>query len=111
MSQLITIQAAIQWRWGRNTDDVWIAECPALAQVVQAESFSEMLRTIEEVQNSLMQDLYEEGELDEFLSKHGWRQTLALPSPITSAPTPRFEVPFELLHQENERRRASSASA
>jgi hypothetical protein len=113
MNQTVTILAGgrgansqVLWRWKHS--DMWIAECPALAQVVQAESWSEMIETIQEVQDSLMRELYKHGELQQFLSSRGWALAGVLPPHPTEQFIPRFDVPFELLHAAEVERRATA---
>ena len=95
MTTTITVNANISWVVGRDLRaQVWVGWCNQLKLTAQADSFGEMLETINEIMTTMMETLLEEGQLEAFLRRHGWG--LAQPVPAAPAGDVGFDVPFSI---------------
>jgi hypothetical protein len=103
--QVVQIQARdLRWQFHRSANGNWIATCEAIGQAAQAETFDQLPARINEILNHLLLDLYQEGDLDEFLLKHGWQMAVNLPREVQQGIV--FEVPYELMAARNAEARA-----
>jgi hypothetical protein len=94
--QVVTIEAKnVQWRVmrGANTRHL-IAVCDALNLCLEAESETELRSLIPEAMHTLMVDLFEDNEIEQYLREKGWR---ALNLPARPDGDIRFDVPWELI--------------
>ena len=83
------IQAEVVWRVGQDEEsDKWVGYCEGLAITVQADSLDELHSLIPETMALLVQDLVEEGDLEEFLRLKGVRY-----SKSENAETPGVSIP------------------
>lgn len=97
MNQL-RIEAQIEWRFSRDRhSDHWIAVCTALGQTVSAETWAELNANIAETLDLLFHDLFETGELEDFLKSHGWYMTKSQPDPSKNV---RFDVPWQMVERQ-----------
>lgn len=71
----------------------WIAKCDPLKLTLQADTYGELMEDFALTLDAMMRDLFESGELDAFMRKHGW--TFIGSGLPTQAPKDvRFDVPF-----------------
>ena len=91
---LIQIKAQIAWQAARDPQTgVWIAACPALNLNAVGDEWTDLQECAAEAMSLLLQDLFEDGELQAFLYENGWRLGSALPDPGSRV---RFDVPFSV---------------
>ena len=55
----------------RNPDGVWIAVSDPLGLTVEAESWSELFKAIDETMNLILRDVLKRGELEKYLMARG----------------------------------------
>lgn len=90
----IVLDAKIQCSVYRTEEsDSWIVECDTLSVIVEGDSLEEACNLADEAISLLFTDLLDEGDLDLFLKKHGWRLKL----PVPETPTKSVRVPWELV--------------
>ncbi len=91
---IVKIAANVNWEIAQDPDSgLWIGVCDALRLNADGETFQELQECMSEAMELLFLDLYEEGDLEEFLHDHGW----TMQEPATAAPAasrPRFDVPY-----------------
>lgn len=95
--EVVRIDAKIAWLVAYDpATGTYVGICPPLNLNASGETFSELQQSANEAMELLLQDLFEDGELAEFLSRHGWRAS-EMPAYGT---VPRFDVPVDLVLQE-----------
>ncbi len=73
MSKRIRINANIGWSMKQDeATGHWIGVCPALKLTASGETHGNLIEAINESVNAIFQDLLDSGDLEEFLSLHGW---------------------------------------
>lgn len=94
----VDVNAAISWVAGRDPlSEAWIAACDPLGLTVEAETWSELLGTIEEVQDHMFRTLLVEGTPEHFLRDRGWEMAGPMPTDVDDPRAVRFDVPIQLL--------------
>jgi predicted RNase H-like HicB family nuclease len=97
---VISVDASVTWQVTRSRDGGYVGRCDALKVTAQGETYAELMSTIDEVQNELMLDLLAEGELEAFLSRHGWRPLNPIPARGDIPPHGvRFDLPFTVTQE------------
>lgn len=87
----VQIEANITWKVARDPDSGdWVGVCDALNLNAIGDTWADFQECANEAIELLFQDLFREGELDQFLLEHGWRPMTALPEPGRNV---RFDVP------------------
>ncbi len=94
------------WQFRRSAQGNWVASCESLGQAVQSEHFADIHARIFETMNALMFDLFEDGELEAFLKKQGWRVAQPIPASVPAGIA--FDVPYELMAAKNAQARAGA---
>ena len=92
MSTTVHINAQLHWKYGRTKSGNFIAVCDPIAQTVQADSFNDLVDTIQEVVSGTFKELFSTGDLEKFLHDRGWSM-----KGLPEQPKPRnlrFDVPF-----------------
>jgi len=97
----VQIQAQISWQVVRDPRDGHVfGVCPALNLNAAGDSMGEFQEAAEETVGLLFQSLFKHGELESFLSRHGWRSATRLPPPGARV---RFAVPRPFAIEPKER--------
>ncbi|SPF56945.1 hypothetical protein SBA4_990011 [Candidatus Sulfopaludibacter sp. SbA4] len=95
MTSLIRIQTQLEWKCFRGNEN-WIAFNDALKLTVQAETWSELMESINETLDAVLEDLVHTNDLQKFLVDHGWQIASPLPVEMDNV---RFDVPFSVVLQ------------
>lgn len=96
------LKAQIAWRAMRDRKtQAWVGICDALKLTVEADTWSDLQQTIDEVQQALFSDLLTEGELERFLRDHGWSPVGPLPQ-RSEHERVRFDMPWALMRDASE---------
>jgi hypothetical protein len=93
MKTTINIQGNLAWLWCRTKTGNYLAICNPLAQTVQADTFRELLETMDEALNSTLNELFSTGDLNKFLHERGWSFMTPIPPQQRNV---RFEMPFDV---------------
>ena len=97
------LNARVEWEVSRDErNGGWVAVCPALAVTAEADTWTELHEVVGEVHNELFRDLLREGQLQTFLTKHGWRPLGPLPGPSADAI---FDIPSYMIPPAHDRAR------
>lgn len=92
---LVQVEADLVWQVVRNqTTGRFIGVCRPLNINAVGDTWGEFQEAANEAIQVLFADLFKEGELEEFLRRHGWRALTPLPA--RGSASPRFDVPFGL---------------
>ena len=95
----IEMQGAISWLATKcQSGDRWVAECEALGLSMEGNSLDELHSLISEASFALFVDLFEDGELEQFLMDRGW-QAGSLPSRCDVDDEIDFSIPWALIAQ------------
>lgn len=86
----------VQWRVTKTQTGQWVAVCDPFGLCMEGESLDDLHANINETIQLLFEDLFEDGELEKFLTDRGWTAQPIVPE---SDGRVGFEVPFELLVQ------------
>lgn len=71
---VVTIQAQIFWLARQDPDTRrWLAVCPPLNLNAVGDTYEELQECGNEAMAMLFRDLVEEGEIEPFLKRNGWR--------------------------------------
>jgi len=90
----VTIQGNLLWLCARDKDaGLWVAQCPALRIMAEAETYAKLQQAIDECIQALFADLVQTNEFDGFLREHNW--VLGSPMPPKTSRV-RFDVPYEI---------------
>lgn len=92
----IEVDGQVQWRVTKTDTDRWLAVCDPFGLCMEANSLDDLHANINETIQLLFEDLFEDGELEEFLTARGWTAKPIVPETDRDVA---FEVPFELLVQ------------
>ncbi len=95
----VEIKGQLPWRVSRSTNENWIAICDPLKITLEGETFEELTQHISEGLQLLLVDLIQSGEIQEFLSRQGWRTSIA-PDQINLRRA-RFDVPYSTRIEES----------
>ena len=86
-------KARLPWTCGPDADSgVWVGVCPPLALTIQGETWADLMESIADALDALIKDLFEDGELEQFLKEHGW--TLSKQIQQDALADSWFDVPF-----------------
>jgi len=92
---LVQIEGNLLWEVVRDPHGGrFIGVCRALNLNAVGDTWAEFQECANEAIQVLFEDLFKEGELEEFLSRKGWRALTPLPP--RGAGAPQFDVPFSL---------------
>lgn len=105
---VIKIETKLLWMVAQQPSGALVAECEALGLVSEGSNRLDLWQNINESIQLVMNNLLRCGELDDFLRSHGWK-SVPVPGDATDGPVP-FEVPIELVHQEQARRDSARAA-
>ncbi len=95
----INVKAAVSWRATKcAAGNRWVAECEALGLSIEGNGLDELHSLISEASFALFVDLFEEGELEQFLMDRGWRAE-SLPDRHDVEDGINFAIPWELTAQ------------
>lgn len=93
----LDLDAQLAWRAFRDRQTGrWIAECPDLGLTALGDSWHDLQEYIDDLMQSVLLGMLQEGSLDSFLRSHGWRQVTPIPQHVPPEQL-RFDVPYELL--------------
>ncbi len=93
---LIRIATQVQFKVARDPQTGgWIAACDPLSITTSGETWDDLWEDAAEAIQSMLTDLFEDGQLQQFLRENGW-QLRDGPFPRQTAAVPRFELPFTL---------------
>lgn len=95
------IKAQLAWRVFQSASDNWIGICDPLKITMEGATFQELTERINEALQLLMADLFETGELEDFLRRQGWRPMIDLSKVDPANAT--FDVPFDITKVEDRR--------
>ena len=91
----IRVQSEIQWiATASEAPGLWVAHCEPLGISLTAESLDEMHSLIDEASQLLFLDLFEDNELDRFLTERGWESSIA---PTDKTDDIEFLVPWNMI--------------
>jgi hypothetical protein len=93
MKVQVQVTAKLEWKFGLTKDRTYVAICAPIAQTVQADSFTDLMASMNEALDSTLRELLSTGDLENFLREHGWVAQSALPKRNANV---RFDVPFNL---------------
>lgn len=88
------IQGRIAWKVLRGQSGAWVGICDALGLTVEGETWGKMTEAGNEAIELLLSDLMETGDMDAFMTKHGWRPVMPLPVQIDGPQDLAFDVPM-----------------
>lgn len=89
----IAIQAQFTWAFYRDpTSGRWMATCDPVHITVSGDTETETKSAAENALDLLLTDLFECGELEDFLKTNGWKTAKPLPKPEARV-KPRFRLP------------------
>ena len=92
---IVQIESNLLWEVVRDLHTGrFIGICRALNLNAVGETWAEFQEGANEAIQVLLEDLFKEGELEEFLTRNGWRTLTPLPG--RGAAVPHFDVPFSL---------------
>ncbi|KKM70313.1 hypothetical protein LCGC14_1442010 [marine sediment metagenome] len=92
---VVKIEANIQWKMHRDPEThTFTGVCEALHLNAVGDTWKEFQECANEAMELLFVDLFEDGELEQFLRINGWQ--LLTPLPARGQPEPQFDVPFSL---------------
>jgi predicted RNase H-like HicB family nuclease len=91
------VQAKITWKWVKTRHGKYVAICPALGQTVQAETFGDLVESMNEALDSTMRELMDSGNLNHFLKERGWKAVMPEQRHKPHQRV-RFDVPYGLKH-------------
>lgn len=89
----VDVNGQVQWEVAQAASGQWLGVCHALGLAMQGDSLDELLASIRDSVQLLLQDLLESGELDAFLRHRGWR----LAQGVQQEGQIEFDVPIALL--------------
>lgn len=89
----IQIDANIKWVVQQQPSGRFVAWCDELGLTVEGDNQADLASVIGEAMHVLFTDLFQEGDLAEFLRDHGWKTNSPLPERATEDGVA-FEVPF-----------------
>lgn len=91
------IDAQIAWRALRDRKtETWVGVCDALKLTARGDTWQDLCRMIEEIQEDLFRELLAEGTLERFLSDHGWKPLVPIPARFPEGIV-RFDVPTSIV--------------
>lgn len=91
---IVRIEAKLTWMVAQDPDTgTYIGSCPAVNLSAFGNTMAEFQAAASEAIDLLLEDLYQDGELESFLSENGWSLRNPLPEPGRKA---RFDVPFSI---------------
>ena len=91
----IRMQSEIQWiATASEVPGLWVAHCKPLGISLTADSLDEMHSLIDEASQLLFLDLFEDNELDRFLTERGWESSIA---PTDKTDDIEFLVPWNMI--------------
>lgn len=85
---VVRVKSDVEWAIVEGTSRYWIGICEPLKLTVQSDTYAHLMEDIGLAMDALLKDLFETGELDQFLLSHGW----TLQGPHENAD--HFDVPF-----------------
>jgi len=92
---LVKIEANLTWKVARDPQSgAFIGVCEPLNLNAIGDTFEEFQEAANEAMALLLEDLFAENELNEFLRNQGWQLLNELPPP--GSRVPRFDVPFDI---------------
>lgn len=94
MTRVVHIEGETNWFVSTTKSGTFMAACPSLKLVLEADTYAELSRTVEEGLGLLFEDLLEDGELEQFLRERSWRLRDPLPDDHAGLC---FDIPFYLL--------------
>lgn len=90
---IVQIQAQILWEVHHDPEsNKWIGVCRMLNLNAVGDTWGEFVECANEAMQLLFEDLFEDGELEEFLRLNGWHPQTPLPARGTRT---RFDIPFD----------------
>ena len=90
----IKVEANLTWRVARDAQSgMFVGVCHELNLNALGETWLEFQEVANDAVTTLFLDLFEDNELDGFLSENGWRAEQLPPGRA-----PEFDVPFNILH-------------
>lgn len=92
----IEVDGQVQWRVTKTPAGNWVGVCDPFALTMEGDSLDDLYSSIDETIQLLFEDLFEDGELEEFLKARGWTARPMVPGADGDL---KFAVPFELLVQ------------
>jgi predicted RNase H-like HicB family nuclease len=96
MKTTLHIQANLFWLYTQDKESqMWVAHCPPLKIVAEGKTYSELMEAMDDCIQTLFTDLWEAGELGNFLREHNWRALTPIPQRRTAGNV-RFDVPYEI---------------
>ena len=96
-STIVRITTQLQWSCFFGAEN-YVAFCDAMKLTVQAETWSELMETIDESVGAVLEDLLKTKELPQFLREHGWNMATPLPENLDEGV--HFDVPFSVMIQQ-----------
>lgn len=100
MEQAIKITANVQWTYALDPEsNRWIGVCEPLQLTVEGETQAILMESITETMDALMHDVWETGDLTEFLRRHGWAMESDIPARPDDGKDYWFDVPIDLIAQ------------
>jgi predicted RNase H-like HicB family nuclease len=91
----IQIKANLTWAAERTQRNTWVAACDPVGLTLEADTPAELESLIIEGQQLLFEDLFRDGELEQFLRERGWALNGPLPVSVPQGGL-QFDVPFEV---------------
>lgn len=102
---LVQVRAQLQWAvYQEREAHRWIAACDPLNITVSADSEDAVKAAAEDAINLLFTDLFESGELEDFLSQKGWHTDRPLPQREVGRRAPEFRIPDLVMQRVNSTR-------
>lgn len=100
------MESEIQWvATESSVSGLWVAHCEPLGISLTADSLDELHSLIDEACQLLFLDLFEDNELDEFLTERGWKSSAV---PTENSDGIEFLVPWNMIasggHHDSTRR-------
>ena len=97
----VQVQANVAWSVARDPQSgLWVGVCEPLGLNAIGETWIEFQQCAAEALGLLLVDLFEAGELDQFLRERGWSAQTPLPP---RGKRVRFDVPFKVVERSDVR--------
>lgn len=97
MAVIVKVEARqLPWNAERTESGRFVATCPPMKLVTEADSLDELYSIINETMQLMLVDLLRDNELPQFLIEHGWQADV--PVAINPADV-QFNVPWQLIVQ------------
>jgi predicted RNase H-like HicB family nuclease len=90
----VRIDGTVPWLYAQDPESgTWIGICTPLNVTAVGDTYAELQAAFSETTALMFADLFEDGELEAFLRRHGWHVTGPLPAPGGAV---QFDIPLNV---------------